>query len=325
MMHTIRYLILLQLFAAFGLCLGCQPPPSPSEQYTDASDTPEQPVEAAPPGPLRVKAMSFNIRNGVAFDGKNAWIHRKKLVLDVGKREGGDFIGMQEAWKFQIDAFANEVTAYKCIGRSRDKDPETGEWCALCYKHERWLLDEKDNGTFWLSETPEQVASKSWGSSLPRIVTWARFTEKSSGRGIYIYNTHYDHRSSSARYESSKLIVKKIQQRKRTNDPFILMGDFNAGESNQAVSYLKGKTVGKDTSPLPMVDTFRVLHPNDKEVGTFNGWTGNKKGSKIDYIMVQKQEPPKVLDARILHDNEKGQYPSDHFPLIAELEYPAPK
>jgi hypothetical protein len=52
---------------------------------------------------------------------------------------------------------------------------------AIFYRRARFeLLETKD---YWLSETPEVVGSKSWGSSLPRMVTWARFRiRRPSGR-----------------------------------------------------------------------------------------------------------------------------------------------
>ena len=69
-----------------------------------------------------------------------------------------------------------------------------------------------------------------------------------------------------------------------------------------------------------MVDTFRVLHPDAKVVGTFNGFKGRKDGDKIDYILTTSDI--KVLDAQIIYDNVDGRYPSDHFPVTAKLSIP---
>jgi endonuclease/exonuclease/phosphatase family metal-dependent hydrolase len=70
-----------------------------------------------------------------------------------------------------------------------------------------------------------------------------------------------------------------------------------------------------------MVDTFRGLHPDAKDVRTAHGFRGTRKGNKIDYIFTPSNV--KVLEAQILYDNIDGRYPSDHFPVTATLRLPA--
>jgi len=100
----------------------------------------------------------------------------------------------------------------------------------------------------------------------------------------------------------------------------IVSGDFNAGESNPAVRYLKGDLDLDGKTPIPFVDSFRLLHPEATEVGTFHAFKGTRSGEKIDYIFVQPGA--EVLETRILHDNVDGRYPSDHFPITARLVLP---
>jgi endonuclease/exonuclease/phosphatase family metal-dependent hydrolase len=52
-------------------------------------------------------------------------------------------------------------------------------------------------------------------------------------------------------------------------------------------------------------------------VGTYNGFIGKSNGPKIDYIMVKPDI--EVIEASILKSNRKGRYPSDHFPVTAQL------
>ena len=93
----------------------------------------------------------------------------------------------------------------------------------------------------------------------------------------------------------------------------VLMGDFNAGESSRPIEYLT------DLGPGKLVDTFRVLHPDVKNTGTFCEFIGKMSGNKIDYIFVLPGT--KVLDARIIQYNLDGRYPSDHFPVTATLQF----
>ena len=65
----------------------------------------------------------------------------------------------------------------------------------ILYRAKRWRPDEKQQGTFWLSDTPQTSGSKTWGNDLPRVVTWAPFIEEKTSRGLYVFNTHFDHAS----------------------------------------------------------------------------------------------------------------------------------
>ena len=68
-----------------------------------------------------------------------------------------------------------------------------------------------------------------------------------------------------------------------------------------------------------MVDTFRGLHSNAEEVGTFNSFRGEKSGAKIDYIMVAPGT--KVLAADIDFFLPEGRSVSDHFAVTASIRF----
>ncbi|MGH9372538.1 MAG: endonuclease/exonuclease/phosphatase family protein, partial [Vicinamibacterales bacterium] len=99
----------------------------------------------------------------------------------------------------------------------------------------------------------------------------------------------------------------------------IVTGDFNVGEANPAIATLTGPSSGPGQSPqgsAAFVDTFRVLHPDAKEAGTFSGFTfGNTGPDKIDYVLVQPGTD--VLSAEINRFSRDDRYPSDHFPVAA--------
>jgi len=52
-------------------------------------------------------------------------------------------------------------------------------------------------------------------------------------------------------------------------------------------------------------------------LGSYNGFIGKYNGPKIDYIMVKSDI--EVIEASILKSNRQGRYPSDHFPVTAQL------
>jgi len=260
---------------------------------------------------LRVNVLSFNIRYGTAGDGENAWPHRRDMVFDVIRTAGPDFCGLQEALRFQIDEIRKAVPQYAEYGCGRADGKTKGEYSAILYRRDRWKLES--GGTKWLSDTPDEPGSTSWGNSIPRIVTWGRFVDRQTGRAVCVFNTHFDHRSQPSRLKSAEFLVKLIAEQRR-GDPVVLMGDFNAGETNPAIETLKSSDGAK------LVDSFRVLHPSAEGVGTFNGFAGHTDGEKIDYVFVDLST--NVSSAEILRTHRDGRYPSDHFPVSAELVFP---
>ena len=87
-----------------------------------------------------------------------------------------------------------------------------------------------------------------------------------------------------------------------------------------ALKIIKGNSEAGQKLGIQMVDSFRVLFPDREKVGTYNGFTGQSDGPKIDYIMVKPSM--KVIEASILQTNREGRYPSDHFPVTAQVGLP---
>jgi len=262
--------------------------------------------------PFEINVMSFNIRNADADEGTpNSWDKRKELLYDVIGECSPDVIGLQEALLYAINEIQAALPEYYKIGEGRDGGTK-GEYCAILYRHDRFDVDE--SGTFWLSDTPEKP-STSW-SRLKRICTWARLVEKESGQSFYFYNTHLDHESLEAKEKGGQLIMTRIEKRKY-QDPFVLTGDFNSGESDDIIRYLKG--IGNITNH-PLADTFRVLYPEASHVKTFNGFEGLISGRKIDYVFVDSRFRT-VTKAEIVRTHDGDRYPSDHYPVIAGLHF----
>lgn len=257
--------------------------------------------------------MSFNIRFGTANDGPNHWDQRRDMVTEVIERHGSDVVGLQEALAFQVAEIRERFPNYAAVGVGRDDGLTGGEHCTILYRSDRFTLAE--SGTFWLSDTPEQVASVTWGNSITRICTWARLIDDASGRGLYVFNTHFDHVSQPSRERSVRLITERVAARLHP-DPFVVMGDFNVGETNPAMEFLLRSPDGPG-----WVDTFRVIHPDETVVGTFTGFRDRIDGDKIDFVLA----PPgvRVLDATIDRTRTDGRSPSDHEPVTARIELPA--
>lgn len=260
--------------------------------------------------PLRV--MTYNLRYGLANDGENSWPHRREMLFNVIRDFNPDVLGVQEALEFQLDELGEALPGYKYVGVGREDGKRRGEFAAILYRSER--LECAASGTFWLSDTPEVVGSTSWGNQLTRICTWAEFRDRAAeGARFRIYNNHWDHQSQPAREGSAALVLKKIAA-DAADLPVLVTGDFNAGEDNKATAIILH-------GDPKLRDTFRAIHPDVKDVGTFTGFADRTDGRKIDYVLVTPQW--QVKDADIIRTQVDGRYPSDHFPVTAVVELPA--
>ncbi len=269
------------------------------------------PASRRQPEAAALTVMTFNIRYGTADDGPNRWERRRALVVDVIRQSDPDILATQEALRFQLDELGANLVGYEELGVGRDDGAAKGEYAAILYRADRFEV--LAHGTFWFSDTPEMPGSVAWGARLPRICTWARLHDRGSGRSLYIYNVHFDHESQESRERSASLLIDRIRQ-SSGGDPVIVAGDFNAGEDNQALLILRGEY---RPSGLRLRDSYRMLHPADTEVGTFNGFDGDRSGPKIDAVLVSQDW--RVDAAAIVHTSRAERYPSDHFPVVATL------
>jgi endonuclease/exonuclease/phosphatase family metal-dependent hydrolase len=263
-----------------------------------------QPAAPTSPTPAPLNVMTFNIRYGTAQDGEDHWLKRRDQLFSLLRERAPDVIGVQEALHAQIVEIIAAVPGYAYVGVGRNDGRQGGEYTAILYRTAR--LHPRRSDTFWFSDTPSVVNSKTWGNRIERICTWAYF-EDAQGVPFYVYNVHLDHESQPSREKSAALLLERIAAQAPAS-PVIVTGDFNAGEKNPAVTAM--------TKALR--DTFRVRHPDDAEVGTFTGFKfGETKGEKIDYVFVSAGV--EVLDAEIVRASRAQRYPSDHFPVTATV------
>jgi endonuclease/exonuclease/phosphatase family metal-dependent hydrolase len=251
-----------------------------------------------------LEVLTFNVRYANKADGANYWEHRVKFVAEVMLAKKADIIGVQEALRSQLDDLKPQLGGYAELGAGREDGKTKGEYSALLYRTA--VLEPLASGTFWLSDTPA-VPSLNWGAKLERICTWARFRHRESGREFYVFNSHWDHQSVEGRRRGAELLAARIRDRK-PSAPVILTGDFNCGENDSALAPLRAGGLR---------DSYRVLHPDAKDAGTFHGWKGTTTGDKIDYILCDASVTP--IEAEIIRTSRDGRLPSDHFPVRAKL------
>jgi len=277
---------------------------------------------AAPLAAEPHRVLSYNIRFGSAGDGPDRWELRRGKVAQTIRDLDADVVGLQEVEAFQVRELLEALPSYAAVGVHRDDGKLAGEAAPLLYDRTRYTLDR--TGTFWLSDTPDIVASNTWGAACNRTCTWARLVDLKTGEAFSVYNTHWDHVSQPAREGSARLIVQRIDNRP-DDGPFIVMGDMNADEDNPAFRILlegaggsNDGSMGSSNSGWRMTDTYREHHPA-ANAGTFTGFRLDSDGGdrKIDHVL--RGPGLRVLDAGIDRRKIDGRYPSDHFPVWADV------
>ncbi len=253
--------------------------------------------------PLEV--MTYNIRTGKARDGLDAWAVRHPRTLQIIKKYNPDVIGLQEADNFQVADLQTSMPGYVVVGSGRKDGRTDGELSAILYRTARLQLLRSD--TFWLSDTPDTPGTTHWGNIPYRVCTWAHFYDLKTRKYFYFFNTHLDHISQPSRTKSVALIIDRIRHM-QPKEAVIITGDFNAAEQNPAISTIR--TAGYR-------DSFRVLHPDETNVGTTNAFQEKRHSNKIDYIFID--DSWEVNAAKIPEDKIDNRWPSDHLPVTATL------
>ncbi len=266
------------------------------------------PLSAAAPE-LALRVMAYNVRYA-SNQPPNAWPERRPAMKRLLERENPDLIGTQEGVHAQVRDLAADLPAYDWIGLGREGGSR-GEFMAVFYKRDRFEPLAFDH--FWLSDTPSVIGSKSWGNNLPRMVTWVRFRDRSSGRVFEFWNTHFDHQSEPARQRSAVLLRERIAAVDPAL-PVVLVGDFNALAGNsQAYATL--------TEGSGLADTWTLAKTRrNEDMNTFNSFAeGKREGKRIDWILARP--PVQVDESAIVIDAENGRPPSDHYPVTATLRF----
>ena len=247
-----------------------------------------------------MKTMSYNI---LCF-GKEGHEREKRepLVLEIINKNNPDTLGVQEATPEWMDYLKSNLTDYDYVGVGRDDGDNEGEYSAVFYKKDKYVT--LDKGNFWLSENPEKPGL-GWDAVCVRICSWVLLEDKETGKKFIHLNTHLDHIGVEARREGMKLIFDKAES---FSVPTIVTGDFNFDQGSE---FYEGLVSGK------LRDSKFAAEISDDGV-TYNAF-GEFEGGIIDFIMVSPEI--NVKKYKVVNELIDGIYPSDHFPVTAEIEF----
>lgn len=260
---------------------------------------------------LKINVVSYNIQTGTHYQTDTP----QKIAQFLDKWEI-DIFSTQELHMPQVLLFENELNDYGWFGVGRDNGKNLGETSVIFYRLDRFEVLEQNS--FWLSETPDVPGSKSWNTSDTRIVTWGKFLIKTSNEIFYVFNTHYDHISSLAREESSKLLRLKMREIAGLS-PIIITGDLNCSFGSTPYNLL----IEDNPEDLKISDSEKIsLTEPFGPTGSYNNFSNDNPTNKIDFIFVNQFL--KTLTCGIINEKPDGEFISDHFPVFTELLFEFP-
>ena len=231
--------------------------------------------------PCTIILATYNLR--VPCDKPpNDWASRRDRVRQTIEAGHYDVFGVQEAVKMQIDDVLRDSN-YAKVGGGRDDFKNGGEHCCIFYNKTRFKLVE--GGTF------------------------GKFRDKATRKTFCYYNTHLDHVSELARAEGIKMVVRHAAENGK-GLPLILTGDFNAYPDSETYKVATGLL--RDAAVVS-----RTKHRGPAR--TWHGWGRRTRLEPIDYIFVS--DDIEVLSHVTDATKPMGLYPSDHYPVIAELRF----
>lgn len=261
-------------------------------------------LAVTPAAPLRV--ISFNVRVPADTDGDKRWQVRRAAMVALIKQTHPDVFGTQELVSEQAAFLAEQLPDYRWFGQGRRGD-DSDEHMGVFY--DARVLQVVESGNFWLSDTPERAGSITWGNVLPRMATWALFERRSDKRRFYLFNTHFPYRDEDepARERSARLILSRIAQLPATV-PVVLTGDFNSDPDK--ITY--------PTLTAVLRDARAQASKRSGPENTFQDFTTHPT-RRIDWILYRGLRPTRFAT---LDDRPGGILPSDHYPVMAEFDWP---
>jgi endonuclease/exonuclease/phosphatase family metal-dependent hydrolase len=283
--------------------------------------------------PTSLTAMTFNIRYDEPADGPRAWPHRRDAVLQTIRAHDPDLLGLQEPTAGQWQEFVAGLPALSAFGLS-GAESEDGASHGGFFRTERFAAI--DRGVFWLSDTPSTPYSISWPNDWgPRACSWVALDDEAAGEQIVFASTHLDTNAGSW-LPSARVLHAQLDAVARGR-PVVLAGDFNCAAGSDAHRYL--------THEAGFRDAWLEAGNADAGVLTFNGFApitelpgdpearrrwidastpagmlaGARDNYRIDWILLRGALVAR--EARIDSRLRGGVLPSDHYPVVARIDY----
>ena len=274
------------------------------------------PVPDAAPQMLRL--ASYNVHYIVLGRATGPWSvadwDRRKGPLDQAfKTVDADVMAFQEMESFgggsqgrvnlTLDWLLDNNSGYAAAAVGPvDQFPSTQP---ILYRTDR--LEAVDQGWFFFSDTPDVIYARTFNGSYPAFASWAQFRDRDTGAVFRVVNLHTDYASLSNRQQSVALVADRIAPWIEDGEVLFVMGDFNARLGSPILQLLGD--LGVEYAPI--------------QGSTFHFNRGLNLFGAIDHIGYVGG-PQLVGGPFVLREQFDGEWPTDHYPVAADFNLPAP-
>jgi endonuclease/exonuclease/phosphatase family metal-dependent hydrolase len=288
-------------------------------------------MDSSPAAPA-IRVVDFNVRYDVRAvdpDKKDPqpWLERREQVVELLRGFDADLIGLQECRHGQYEWLKQQLgNDYDTYGLQSTRDPAgfdlTSEYCPVWWRRDRFTLE--GSGMIWLNARHERGRPITWPLD-PRLCTVVRLLDALAGRSLWFYCTHFDNvpyaflNFHGNRWHRSS--VGWILEHMRARDareggvqPTVLVGDMNMTADKRAhgllAEYLEDAYCCRPSQQDPREGT---CHRMERGVGPHIDYIWAGGGLKPVHYRIHTDEVPP--------QQRPPTYYSDHFPLVAELEW----
>lgn len=302
-------------------------------------------AEAKPNKKVTIKVGSYNLMTSdsrVKHIAKNAdmshqryWCHSAKAVAAQVSDLDCDIIGLQEVcdsiWGLTGDKGFRKMmedagdTRYKWILYPNSSSGNLSYDVAIGYKSD--VFTEVESGIYWLAgifDRSEALPTAPKGSKRPCV--WAKLQHNATGKILYFFSTHFVvpgiskegnafNAENCIKYASELIGSRKI--------PSIIVGDFNATKGAPGFDVVEGS--GRWHDVFYILKDEGMLDESETQKGTCNAKNEQSiSGWRPDHITIDgnlSAESFKTVRSKYPTTDGTEHYPSDHFPIVAELKF----
>jgi len=296
--------------------------------------------------------MTFNLRYSSASDGSNKWENadqhpqRREVVVRVITNYMPDLMGFQEGEDDQLAYLAAYLPDCYAIEQQKPSGGGGSENAAFAYNTN--LLALLDRGTFSLGTSPgggywnntpgtnfnPYLYFPDMGLAFPRLAIWGLFQWQATGQEFVFYSTHYDF-NDEPQVRSAWLMTDDALARndRMPDSPLaIIAGDFNSTQNDRDWHFFTG-TLSTNGLTGDFTDSWYQVEGSWTDSGTIHGFHGGtiSENSRIDWMLHRGgfiASNIVIVSDHYLSTNTVSWgthilYPSDHYPVMATLHFPA--
>jgi endonuclease/exonuclease/phosphatase family metal-dependent hydrolase len=302
-------------------------------------------TEAKPDKKVTIKVGSYNLMTSdsrVKHIAKNAdmshqryWCHSAQAVAAQVSDLDCDIIGLQEVcdsiWGLTGDKGFRKMmedagnTQYKWILYPNGSKGNLSYDVAIGYKSD--VFTELESGIYWLAgifDKSEALPTAPKGSKRPCV--WAKLQHNQTGKILFFFSTHFVVPGISKEgnaYNAENCIKYAAELIGSRKTPSIIVGDFNATKGAPGFDVVEGS--GRWHDVFYILKDEGLLDESETQKGTCNAKNEQSiSGWRPDHITIDgnlSAESFKTVRSKYPTTDGTEHYPSDHFPIVAELKF----